>query len=45
MEYETCKDLGYKSKTKTPPNFKKIRVHFVCAFKHDGRHKSRLVVD
>jgi len=24
-------------------DYKKIRVHMVCAVKHDGRHKARLV--
>jgi hypothetical protein len=28
-----------------PPDHRKIRVHFVFAVKHDGRHKARLVAD
>jgi len=40
-EYGTFKNLGKGGEP--PPNFKKIRVHFVFAVKHDGRHKARLV--
>jgi hypothetical protein len=40
-EYETFIDKG---KGYTPgPGYKKIKVHFVYAVKHDGRHKARLV--
>ena len=43
--YNTFKDLGddfekIKHKLK---DHKKIKVHMVCACKHDGRHKCRLV--
>jgi hypothetical protein len=37
-EYEAFKDLGRD--TKAPEGFKKIRVHFVYACKHDGRRKA-----
>jgi hypothetical protein len=40
-EYEAFKDLGRD--TKAPEGFKKIRVHFVYACKHDGQRKARLV--
>ena len=40
-EYETFKDLGKGSPG--PVGYQKIRVHFVYAVKHDGRHKARLV--
>jgi hypothetical protein len=43
QEYETFKDLGKDAPG--PPDHKKIRVHFVFAVKHDGRHKARLVAD
>jgi Reverse transcriptase (RNA-dependent DNA polymerase) len=40
-EYNTFKDLGRGA---IPPrDYQKIRVHFVFAVKHDGRHKARLV--
>ena len=40
-EYDTFTDKG---KGFNPgPDYKKIRVHFVFAVKHDGRHKARLV--
>jgi hypothetical protein len=31
--------------SKSPTGYRKIRVHFVFAVKHDGRHKARLVAD
>jgi len=40
FEYETFKDKGYKVFVN---GYKKIRVHFVFAVKHDLRHKARLV--
>jgi hypothetical protein len=40
QEFCTFKDLG-----PPPTGYKKIRVHFVFAVKHDGRHKARLVAD
>jgi len=40
-EYETFKDLGRGANA--PDGYKRIRVHFVYAVKHDGRHKARLV--
>ena len=43
QEYDTFKDLGKSSPA--PAGYKKIRVHFVYAVKHDGRHKARLVAD
>ena len=43
QEYDTFKDLGRGA---APPiGHRKIRVHFVFAVKHDGRHKARLVAD
>jgi hypothetical protein len=42
-EYDTFKDLGKESPP--PAGYRKIRVHFVFAVKHDGRHKARLVAD
>lgn len=42
-EYNAFKDCGYKGK---PPNgYKKICVHLVYSVKHDGHHKSHLVMD
>ena len=41
QEYNTFKDLG--TGTTGPEGYKKIKVHFVFAVKHDGRHKARLV--
>ena len=43
QEYQTFTDLG--KNTKPPDGYRKIRVHFVFAVKHDGRHKARLVAD
>ena len=40
-DFETFIDKGYKSSV--PSGYTKIRVHFVYAVKHDGRHKARLV--
>ena len=40
-EYEAFKDLGKGAPA--PNGYKKIRVHFVYACKHDGRRKARLV--
>ena len=40
-DYTTFQDLGKNGKL--PEGYKKIRVHFVYAVKHDGRHKARLV--
>ena len=48
-DYDTFDDRGkaifdkYGKNMNAPPGFKKIRVHFVYAVKHDGRHKARLV--
>ena len=48
-EYKVFKDTGkaqfHNGKAVTPDGFQKIRVHFVYAFKHDGRFKARLVAD
>jgi Reverse transcriptase (RNA-dependent DNA polymerase) len=44
-EYITFIDKGYHTKASPPNGFKKIRVHLVFDFKHDGRHKARLVAD
>jgi hypothetical protein len=43
QEYHTFTDLGRDAKP--PEGYRKIRVHFVFAVKHDGRHKARLVAD
>ena len=43
QEFKTFTDLGKDAKP--PPDHLKIRVHFVFAVKHDGRHKARLVAD
>ena len=40
-EFKTFQDKGHR--TKPPPGYNVIRMHFVYAVKHDGRHKSRLV--
>ena len=40
-EYNTITNLG--KNTPTPKGYTKIRVRFVYAVKHDGRHKARLV--
>ena len=45
MDYETYTDLGHKTEAKPPPDFKKIRVHFVYDVKQDRLHKARLVAD
>ena len=41
MEYKTFIDKGKKAAI--PKDYKRIRVHFVYAVKHDGRYKARLV--
>ena len=41
FEYETFVDKG--KGYMMPKDFTKIKVHFVYAVKHDGRHKARLV--
>ena len=40
-DYKTFRDLGRNAPI--PKGFKRIRVHFVYAVKHDGRYKARLV--
>ena len=40
-DYGTFTDMGIGSAG--PEGYQKIRVHFVYAVKHDGRHKARLV--
>ena len=40
-EYNTFEDKGKNGNV--PQGYKRIRVHFVYAVKHDGRHKARLV--
>jgi len=40
-EFSAFEDLGFGG---IPgPDYKKTRVHMVCAVKHDGQHKARLV--
>ena len=41
LDYGTFNDMG--KYVRAPAGYKKIKVHFVYAVKHDGRHKSRLV--
>ena len=41
QEYNTFRSLG--KGTAAPKGYKKIRVHFVFAVKHDGMHKARLI--
>jgi len=43
QEHQTFTNLGRGAKP--PDGHKKIRVHFVFAVKHDGRHRARLVAD
>jgi hypothetical protein len=43
QEYHTFTD--YVRDAKPPEGYRKIRVHFVFAIKHDGRHKAQLVAD
>ena len=43
QEFMTFTDLGRGAPA--PNGYKKIRVHFVFAVKHDGQHKDRLVAD
>ena len=45
IDCKTYKDLGHKTKTKPPADFKKIRAPFVYDAKHDGHHKARLSVE
>ena len=40
-DYKTFSDL--RKNAPIPKGFKRIKVHFVYAVKHDGRYKSRLV--
>jgi hypothetical protein len=44
-EYDTFLDNGQHIKSVAPTGYKKIRVHLVFDFKHDGRHKARLVAN
>ena len=41
--FDTFKDKGKNGKA--PEGHKRIKVHMVCAIKHDGRHKARLVAN
>ena len=34
MEDETYEDLCHKCRAKSPTDFKKIRIHFICNVKH-----------
>ncbi|MEL7079570.1 MAG: reverse transcriptase domain-containing protein, partial [Cyanobacteria bacterium J06582_2] len=43
FEYDVFEDRGKAPRTKPPSGYKKIRLHFVFAVKHDLRHKARLV--
>lgn len=42
-DYDVFRDMGLFDKTIILIGFKKIRVHLICAVKHDRRHNSRLV--
>ena len=42
-EYDTFKDIGKNAPISS--DYKKIRVHFIFAVKHDGRHKAQLVAN
>ena len=43
-EYDVFNNLGHKSNARAPDGYMKIlTVDFVCAVKHDGRYKSRVV--
>jgi hypothetical protein len=44
-DYVTFIAKGHHTKVKAPIGYKKIRVHLIYDFKHDGRHKARLVED
>jgi hypothetical protein len=44
-EYDTFRDLGHKDTAPPPTGYKKIRTRLVYDFKHDGRHKARMVAD
>ena len=43
--YDVFIDKGEFHTGKIPKNFKKIKIHFIFAIEHDGRHKARLVAD
>jgi hypothetical protein len=45
VEYDTFRDLGHKDTAPPPTGYKKIRTHLVYDFKHDGRHKARVVAN
>jgi hypothetical protein len=44
-EYDTFRDLGHKDTAPPPTGYKKIRTHLVYDYKHDGRHKARMVAN
>ena len=44
-EYQTFQGKGHSRNTMPPDGQKKIKVHFIYATKHDGRHKARCVAD
>ena len=43
FEYDCFEDRGHHSTAQVPSDYKKIRLHFVYAVKHDGRFKARCV--
>jgi len=42
-DYDVFIDRGEFQTSKIPEGFKLIKVHFIFAIKHDGRHKARMV--
>jgi hypothetical protein len=42
-EYDTFRDLGHKDTAPPPTGYKKIHTHRIYDYKHDGRHKARMV--
>jgi hypothetical protein len=44
-DYDMFIDKGHHTKTKPPDGYNKIRVHLIFYFKHDCRHRVRLVAD
>ena len=43
FEYDVFDDRGHKSKARVPAGYKKIRLSWAYAVKHDGRFKARCV--
>ena len=45
LTYDKFRDLGHTSNRRISTGYKKVKVRFMYAVKHDGRHKARLVAD